>query len=72
MRRPTTKTVELDAPFLGRGTDPWGGTRVAFEAEGALSRKEFGLTWNQVLETGGVLVSDEVKLVLEIQATAAD
>ncbi|CAN5517039.1 YceI family protein [soil metagenome] len=69
--RDKTVQVELDGTFLGTGTDPWGGQRIAFEAEGKISRKDFGLTWNQVLETGGVLVSDQIVLVLEVQATAS-
>lgn len=67
-----TRTIELDAAFLGAGIDPWGGTRVAFEARTTLQRKEFGLNWNAVLETGGLLVSDEVEVVLEIQAVESD
>lgn len=66
--RGTTKRVTLDAEYLGEGTDPWGGTRIALEARTKINRKDFGLTWNTVLETGGVLVSDDVELVLEIQA----
>lgn len=66
--RGTTKPVELEAEFLGEGTDPWGGTRVAFEAETTVNRKEFGLNWNQALEAGGVLVGTEVTIRLEIQA----
>ena len=64
----TTKTIELDGEYLGEGADPWGGTRVALEASTKLNRKEFGLNWNAVLEAGGVLVSDEVEITLEIQA----
>lgn len=63
-----TKSVEFQAVHLGTGPDPWGGTRVAFEAETTINRKEFGLNWNTVLETGGVLVSEDVRIVLEIQA----
>ena len=63
-----TRSVELDARFLGEGQDPWGGTRVGFEAETTINRKDFGLNWNSVLEAGGVLVSEDVKIVLEIQA----
>lgn len=63
-----TKTVELEGEFLGAGTDPWGGTRVAFEAGTRINRKDFGLNWNQVLETGGVLVSEKVDITLEVQA----
>jgi polyisoprenoid-binding protein YceI len=66
--RGVTKSVELKGAFLGTGTDPWGGTRVAFEASTKINRKEFGVNWNQVLETGGFLVSDEVEISLEIQA----
>jgi polyisoprenoid-binding protein YceI len=66
--RGTTKPVELEAEYLGEGTDPWGGTRVAFEAETTIDRKEFGLTWNQALEAGGVLVGTEVTISLELQA----
>lgn len=63
-----TKTVELDAEYLGEGQDPWGGTRVAFEAKTTINRKDFGLNWNAVLEAGGVLVSEDVQIVLELQA----
>jgi polyisoprenoid-binding protein YceI len=66
--RGVTKTVELKGKFLGSGTDPWGGTRIAFEASTKINRKEFGLNWNTVLETGGFLVSDEVEITLEVQA----
>lgn len=67
-----TKTIELDAVFLGSGTDPWGGTRVAFEARTKINRKDYGLNWNAVLETGGLLVSNDVEIVLEIQAVETD
>lgn len=66
--RDTTKSIVLDAEFLGTATDPWGGERIAFEATGSFNRKEFGLTWNQVLEAGGLLVAEDVKLTLDIQA----
>lgn len=68
--RGTTKEVELDATFEGRGQDPWGNQRVAFSADTSIDRREFGLTWNQTLETGGVLVGQEVKIHLEAQAVA--
>lgn len=57
-----TRPVELDAELGGQAVDAFGATRVAFEAKGKISRKEFGLTWNAALEAGGVLVSDAVKL----------
>lgn len=66
--RGVTKAVELKGQYLGEGKDPWGGTRVAFEAQTRINRKDFGLNWNTVLETGGFLVSDEVDIELEIQA----
>lgn len=66
--RDVTKSVELDGEYLGNGTDPWGGTRVAFEAETTINRKDWGLNWNQVLEAGGVLVSEKVAISLEVQA----
>jgi polyisoprenoid-binding protein YceI len=66
--RGVTKTVELEGNYLGEGQDPWGGTRVAFEAETTVNRKEFGLNWNVVLEAGGVLVGEKIRIVLEIQA----
>ncbi|HET6567165.1 MAG TPA: YceI family protein [Rhodothermales bacterium] len=66
--RGVTKTVELDAEYLGSGKDPWGTEKVAFEARTKINRKEYGLNWNAVLETGGFLVSDDVEITLEIQA----
>lgn len=66
--RGVTNTVELDGEYLGEGTDPWGGTRVAFEAETTINRKDWGLNWNQMLEAGGVLVSEKVNISLEVQA----
>lgn len=66
--RGVTRPVELRGTYLGEGTDPWGGTRVAFEATGKVNRKDFGLNWNTVLETGGFLVSDDVEITVEVQA----
>lgn len=63
-----TKEVTLKAEFEGRGSDPWGGQRVAYSAQTTVSRKDFGLTYNQALETGGVMVSDEVRIELNVQA----
>jgi polyisoprenoid-binding protein YceI len=70
--RGTTAEVELDAEYLGAGVDPWGNRRIGFHARTAISRKQFGLTWNQVLETGGVLVGDEVEIALDVQAVPAE
>lgn len=69
--RGTTKEVTLDAVYEGRATDPWGGERLGFSADGVVDRREFGLEWNQALETGGFLVGNDVKIHLEAQAVAA-
>jgi len=69
--RGTTREVVLDATFEGTGKDPWGGERASFSAEAKLDRRDFGLTWNQALETGGLLVSNQIKLSLEVQAVKA-
>ena len=61
----------LNVEYLGIGKDPWGNQRIGFSATGTINRKEFGLGWNQVLETGGVLVSDRVDIELEVQAVRA-
>lgn len=66
-----TKSVTLDAEFEGRGSDPWGGQRVAYSANTKINRKDFGLNWNAALEAGGVVVSDEVKIDINVEATAA-
>jgi polyisoprenoid-binding protein YceI len=63
-----TRTVSLRAEFVGTGVNPWGVEVAGFEAKGTLNRKAFGLNWNQALESGGVLVGDEIKLSLDIQA----
>ncbi len=63
-----TREVELTVNETGRGTDPWGNERIGFTAETTIDRRDFDLTWNQALETGGVLVGTEVKIGLEIQA----
>ncbi len=60
------KPVVLDVSFLGRGKDPWGNERAGFHATTTVNRKEWGLNWNETLETGGVLVGEEV--TIEINA----
>lgn len=62
-----TKPVLLDVEFVGKMKDPWGNIKVGFTVNGKINRKDWGLNWNAALETGGVLVSDEVKIVAEIQ-----
>jgi polyisoprenoid-binding protein YceI len=66
--RGTTRPVTLKATFEGRGKDPWGGERAGFSATTKIDRRDFGLTWNQALETGGVLVSNEIKISIDVQA----
>jgi polyisoprenoid-binding protein YceI len=69
--RDITREVVLEAEQLGIGKDPWGNTKAAFEAKTSIDRKEFGLTWNQALEAGGVLVGEKIEISLEIQAVKA-
>lgn len=66
--RGVTKSVVLEGSYLGEGTDPWGGTRVGFEASTVINRKDFGVNWNTVLESGGFLVGEDVEIKLDIQA----
>jgi polyisoprenoid-binding protein YceI len=63
-----TKEVALRGTFAGRGNDPWGGRRAGYSAHAKINRKDFGLTWNAALETGGVMVSDEVAIELNVEA----
>jgi polyisoprenoid-binding protein YceI len=70
--RGTTREVALNVTFEGTGKDPWGGERASFSAETKLDRRDFGLTWNQALETGGILVGNQIKVSLEVQAVRAD
>lgn len=62
-----SKEIELDVAYGGTNKDPWGNEKMAFEITGKLNRKDFGLNWNTTLETGGVLVGDEVKINAEVQ-----
>ncbi len=66
-----TQEVTLDTTFTGEGKDPWGNRRVTFNAQTQINRKDFGLTWNTALETGGFWVGDEVKITLEVQVIPA-
>jgi polyisoprenoid-binding protein YceI len=69
--RDITREVALDVEYGGQAKDPWGNQRMGFIAKTALDRKDFGLGWNQLLETGGVLVGDRVEIELEVQAVKA-
>lgn len=62
-----TLPISIDVEFGGINQDPWGNTKAGFSFNTKISRKEFGLTWNAALETGGVMVSDEVKIFGEVQ-----
>ncbi|HEY5147047.1 MAG TPA: YceI family protein [Polyangiaceae bacterium] len=65
-----TKPVKLDVEELGGGKDPWGNQRIAFQAKTRVDRGEFGLKWNQALETGGVLVGEHIEIEIDIEAIA--
>lgn len=62
-----TKPVKLDVEFGGVGKDPWGNTKAGFSLSGKINRKDWGLNWNAALEAGGVLVSDDVRILCEVQ-----
>ncbi|MCZ9344201.1 YceI family protein, partial [Streptomyces sp. TRM76130] len=64
----TTKPLTVDVEYNGSAKDPFGNDRVGFEGKSEIKRSEWGLTWNAALETGGVLVSDKIKLVFDISA----
>jgi polyisoprenoid-binding protein YceI len=70
--RDQTMEITLDCEFLGRGNDPWGKQRAGFSAHGELDRREWGLRWNQAIETGGVLVANKVRIEVEVQFVKAD
>ncbi len=65
--RDSSMEVVLDCEYEGRGTDPWGKTRAGFNFRTELDRREWGLKWNQALETGGVLVANKVRIEGELQ-----
>lgn len=65
--RDVTREIVLDVEYAGTARSPWGTTSAGFSATTSLDRKEWGLTWNQALETGGVLVGDKIKVDIEIE-----
>ena len=69
--RGTTRPSILDVEYAGRVKDPYGNQRVGFSARTSILRKDFGLTWNQPLEAGGVLVGDRIEITVEIEAIQA-
>ncbi len=66
--RGTTHEVTLDVEYAGISKDPWGNEKAGFEAKTTINRKDFGLVWNAVLETGGVAVGEKVEITLDIEA----
>lgn len=69
--RGTTKEVTLEGTYEGTGKDPWGGTRAGARATTKIDRRDWGLVWNQALETGGILVANDVRIEIEVQAVKA-
>jgi polyisoprenoid-binding protein YceI len=67
-----TRPVTLEVEFDGAAADPWGGQRISFSAKGEINREDFGMTWNQAMEAGGVLVSKKAALELDVQAIRQD
>ena len=65
--RDSTRPVTLQGEYLGSQDSPWGDTRVGFTAETEINRKDWGLSWNVALETGGVLVGDKIKLTIDAE-----
>jgi polyisoprenoid-binding protein YceI len=70
--RDVTKPVVLDAKFLGAATDPWGNRKAGFSGTTTINRKDFGLSWNQALETGGVLVGEQVEIRIDVEGGVED
>ncbi len=66
-----TKTVTLPVEFLGEGKDPWGNEKMGFEVQTTLDRKQYGIVWNQTLDTGSLLLGDEVTVQISIEADKA-
>lgn len=66
-----TKEISLVVAFNGVVTDPWGGTRAGFSAEGTLNRKDFGMVWDKTLDSGGLVVGNDVQIRLEIECIKA-
>ena len=66
--RGVTRPVVLDVEYAGQTKDPWGNVRTGFSAKTSVDRKDFGLTWNQLLEAGGVMVGDRVDIEIEVEA----
>ena len=66
--RGVTKSITIPVTFLGEGKDPWGNEKMGFETSTTLNRKDYGINWNKTLDQGGVLVGDEVKVQVSVEA----
>jgi polyisoprenoid-binding protein YceI len=66
-----TKSVAFDLEFAGTGQDPWGNTKAGFSASATINRKDFGIEWNAPLETGGVLIGEQVKIEIDAELLKA-
>jgi len=69
--RGITNTEKFEVTYEGNGVDPWGNEKVGFSSLGSINRSEYGLTWNAALEAGGVLVGDQIKFDIQVQAVKA-
>jgi polyisoprenoid-binding protein YceI len=69
--RDVTRPITLDVKFEGQQKDPWGGERIGFSATGKFDRRDYGLTWNVILETGGLTVGNDIKVAIEVEAVKA-
>lgn len=67
-----TRDVVFDVDFLGQGADPWGNVRAGFRARLTIDRKDYGLKWNEALETGGVLVGTEIEIQIDAEGLLED
>jgi polyisoprenoid-binding protein YceI len=65
--RGTSRSIDLDVEYGGLMKDPWGNTKVGFELTGKLHRKDYGLNWNAITEAGGLVVSEEVKISINVE-----
>lgn len=68
--RDVTRQIVLDVTNEGSVRDPWGNSRIGFSARTKIDRRDFGLTWNQALEAGGLVVGDEIKISVDVELTA--
>jgi polyisoprenoid-binding protein YceI len=69
--RGVTKKITLPVTFLGSANDPWGNVRAGFETGTTLNRKDYGMNWNTALDNGGVILGDDVKIAINLEATKA-